>query len=811
MPNLVSTILSSLVFALVPMVSQAIGLGNIMLHSHLNEPLDADIAIIDTKGIEPSDVIVTVADQKAYEEAGLQPIGWLTSIDFQIVKSEMGGRPVLKLKTKQAVKDPFVDLLIDVKWPGGQLQREFTLLLDPPKSVIPASRPIQKKQKISPVIGAPSAKIFKGECDPTIEQGMSRHVETTPGGIYGPICEESLWSIAKSLAHNTHSNVHQAVMAIAEKNPHAFRDGNINYMLSGAVLKLPDKSELESYSIDQSQYYIAMQGKTPYHEPRFTHPKPMAEVQKKTTIAQKSPTVKPERALKLVAPVQSLEPAVKVTADAPKTQNQVVLADRLTLIEEAIDTLKRTNEDMTRKNQSLQDQNHSLEKLLSMKEDEIKKLVDMVKQPQPNASLTATSTVPPIPTPTVASTPVEQFAVAISDVPAKPTHPDLAQPNISQMLAGKPITTTHPAPSNIPNVGTSSQPVVPNLAESEMKPNTIKVDNIAPHSQPQSKAISADETGTSTQEKAETNSDEKSGSSLLLFILLGFGVIALCVAWLRRHHIGDYFETLKERLSMFHVKQEFAPANAIEPLEMANYGLQFDLDKALDAIAAQEKKFKKPSQSGVKLIKDVDSANQFDAKFADAEECISYERFGQAEKILKEILQQKPDEWLAVYKLLDLYVLTEKYADFIKLHEGLPADLQDISPRIWSKIETLRQTVTNEAVRFKSTKEPLAKSKPIAQEEKEVVDLKKEYPLALEQDGTEDSINIEALPTVEVEELSKDTTSNTHDIQKAQIALAKAYIDMGEYNDAKEILNELKKEAFGEQLKQIEELLHSIS
>lgn len=782
------------------MVSQAIGLGNIMLHSHLNEPLDADIAIVDTKGIEPGDVIVTVADQKAYEEAGLQPIGWLSSIRFQIVKGEVGGRPVLKLKTKEVVKDPFVDLLIDVKWPGGQLLREYTLLLDPPKSVIPASRPIQKKQKKSLSVGAQSAKISNGEyCEPTILQGASRQVEATPGGIYGPICEESLWSIAKSLAHNTHSNVHQAVMAIAEKNPHAFRDGNIHYMLSGAVLKLPDKAELERYSIDQSQYYIAMQGQTPYHEPRFTHTKPTTQIQNSVTIAQKSPS-KPQRALKLVAPVQSLETAVKVNTDAPKSQNQVVLAERLTLIEEAIDTLKRTNEDMTRKNQSLQDQNHSLEKLLSMKEDEIKKLVDMVKQPQPDGIQAVTSTVPPIPTPeptTVANTPVQQFAVAISDVPAKPTHSDLTQPNISQMLTAKPI-------ENVPNVATSSQPVVPNLAETEMKPNTIKVDNIAPHSQPKNKAISADET--------EIKTPEKSGSFLFPFLLLGFGVIILGIAWLRRHVIGDLLETFRERFKIFHVKQEFATANVIEPLEMANYGLQFDLERALDAIAAQEKKFKKTSQSAVKMIKDVDDSNKFDAKFADVEECISYERFGQAEKILKEILQQKADEWLAVYKLLDLYVFTEKYADFINVYEGLPADFKEISPRIWSKIESLRQKVTNESVRFQSPKVDTPPTvEPKSQEIKDYIDLNKDYPLALEKAEADDNINIDALPAAEVEELPKDPSSNTHDIQKAQIALAKAYIDMGEYNDAKEILNELKKEAFGEQLKLIEDLLQSIS
>lgn len=770
MPNLVSTILSSLVFALVPMVSQAIGLGNVMLHSHLNEPLDADIAITDIKGIEPSDVIVTVADQKAYEEAGLQPIGWLNSIRFQVTKSEIDGRPVLRLKTKEVVKDPFVDLLIDVKWPGGQLFREFTLLLDPPKSVIPASASIQRNQNISTVIGAQSAKI---------SNSTSRQIEAFPGGVYGPTCDENLWNIAKSLARNSNTNVQHAVMAIAEKNPHAFRGGNINFLLSGVVLKMPDQAELDRYSLQQAQNYIATKGQPSYS-------KPTAHVEKSETIAQNSPTVNPQRALKLVAPVQSLETALKVNADAPKTQNQAVLADRLTLIEEAIDTLKRANEDMTKKNQSLQDQNQSLEKLLSMKEDEIKKLVEMVKKTE----TTQTSS--------NVQQNVTQFAVATSDVPPKPSHPDLADPNISQMVAAKPI---KPAT------------VEPNLAETQMKPNAIKVDNIAPHSQPQNKVLSADDTGTKSVPEKTVVSDDSSklSSSLFGFLLFALSAIILGIAWLRRHIILDFVASMKERLPILHAKQAFTTSNA-GSLEMANYGLQFDLEKALDAITTQEKKFKKGPQSGIRLIRDAENERQFYAKYADVEECISYERFGQAEKILNQILQQQPDEWLAVYKLLDLYVLTEKYNQFMKLYEGLPSDLKEMAPGVWSKIEILHQKVTNEAVQFQSrTAEPDSRDISEKQETHEYTDLKTDYPLTLAPDETDNNISIEALPTAEVEELPNTSTSNPQDIQKAQIALAKAYIDMGEYNDAKVILNELKKEAFGEQLKQIEDLLQSIS
>ncbi len=777
-PNLATTLLSSLVFALLPMVSHAIGLGNIVLHSHLNEPLDAEIGITDLKGVDPGDVIATVADQQAYEAAGLQPIGWLTSIRFQVIKGEIAGRPTLKLKTKEVVKDPFVDLLIEVKWPNGTLLREYTLLLDPPKSIIPATRTIKKKHLAQPQTSC------RTEIMPS---NVSRQLSTTPGGLYGPIDDESLWSIAKSLANNTHSNVHQAVMAIAQKNPHAFRDGNINYMLSGAVLKLPDKAELEQYSLEQSQYYIAMQGPTPSHAVQPTKPS----------------VSKPQKALKLVTPIQALESATKVNRSEPiKSETQVVFAERLNLIEEAIDTLKRSNEDMTKKNQSLQDHNQSLEKLLSMKEEEIKKLVALVKEP--NATQISENT------------PQEQFAIAVSDVPAKPPENSLTPPGIANMEPAKPLVMQTPI--------SEKPPIETAVVQTPVEPKTLKVDRTDPEYSATPRAISADEQTPKQPAKAPVTveANDTYGFSMLWIFIIALVAVGLLFAWLRRQTLQAFIQSRLKPL----LTQSFAqPVLATEqPLQSVDqYGLEFNLDKALDAIATQEKKFKKTGTLNLKSTQESDNREkQFEVMYEDAQECISYERFGQAEKILKEILSRKVDEWQAALKLLELYVLTEKYAEFEALYTSLPSDLRDISPRIWSKIESLHQRVDNEkAIHFQenppsaqaeSNVSPTVIQTPDVQT-KEFLDLGKSYKLALEgehaatvdeasTDTNNDTIHIESLPVALTE---------TSPVIKAQIALAKAYIDMGEYAEAKTILLQLKKDAVGEQAAVIETLLESLS
>ena len=48
------------------------------------------------------------------------------------VQRRADGSAVLRLTSTQPVNEPFVDLVIDASWASGNLQRNYTLLLDPP-------------------------------------------------------------------------------------------------------------------------------------------------------------------------------------------------------------------------------------------------------------------------------------------------------------------------------------------------------------------------------------------------------------------------------------------------------------------------------------------------------------------------------------------------------------------------------------------------------------------------------------------------------------------------------------------------------
>lgn len=67
-----------------------------------------------------------------------------------------------------------------------------------------------------------------------------------PGATYGPIRrKETLWAIAKRLRPDESVSINQMMLALYRLNPEAFQ-GNINRMKAGYVLRLPDEAELKA-------------------------------------------------------------------------------------------------------------------------------------------------------------------------------------------------------------------------------------------------------------------------------------------------------------------------------------------------------------------------------------------------------------------------------------------------------------------------------------------------------------------------------------------------------------------------------------
>ncbi|MGA3796185.1 type IV pilus assembly protein FimV [Pseudomonas fluorescens] len=159
----------------------ALGLGEITLHSALNQPLRADIALVDAAGLEENQLSVSLATADEFSRAGVDRAFFLSDLKFTPVLR--GNRSVIQVTSGKPVSEPFLNFLVQLNQPNGRLLREYTVLIDPPGSsgVVPAAdeafsrSPASAFPRVQPVVApSPVTKTMPepdvAVVDPAVEQ-----------------------------------------------------------------------------------------------------------------------------------------------------------------------------------------------------------------------------------------------------------------------------------------------------------------------------------------------------------------------------------------------------------------------------------------------------------------------------------------------------------------------------------------------------------------------------------------------------------------------------------------------------------------
>ncbi|MEZ6932115.1 FimV/HubP family polar landmark protein [Aeromonas sp. S16(2024)] len=106
----------------------------------------------------------------------------------------------------------------------------FVELKGPDGAAPPVVQP--QAQPVAPAQPAPRAQ-------PTVRQAPS-----AAAGSYGPVrSTDTLWSLASKHRPSNRVTVYQTMVAIYDKNPKSFADGNINHILVGSRILLPSAAE----------------------------------------------------------------------------------------------------------------------------------------------------------------------------------------------------------------------------------------------------------------------------------------------------------------------------------------------------------------------------------------------------------------------------------------------------------------------------------------------------------------------------------------------------------------------------------------
>ena len=349
----------------------ALGLGEIELKSALNQPLDAEVELLAATPEELQELKVEVGSPQAFASAGIERTLFLNKLQFD-VKTNADGRPVVKITSRDAVREPFLDFLLEVSWSKGRLLREYTVLVDPPVTM-PAP---------APRAHTPSAR-SAARSAPLAPAGRVTHtaqlppVSTVPGE-YRTQRNDTLWQVAQQLRPDTDVSIEQAMLGLLRTNPDAFYNNNINQLKAGYILRVPDREEMTRIS----QAEAAREARRQY-----------AEWREARNLVASAESVDPARAaapqtqgavessLHLVAP--ELSEAGAQGGSAEDGAGLEALQHDLMIANEALEVQRRQGEEMSSRLAVLEEQIENMQRLIQLKDDELARLQAQVGEELP--------------------------------------------------------------------------------------------------------------------------------------------------------------------------------------------------------------------------------------------------------------------------------------------------------------------------------------------------------------------------------------------------------------------------------------------
>ena len=130
----------ALALALASGAACALGLGQIEVKSRAGQPLLAQIPVISSGPEELAQLRAGLASPETFRRIGLDaPQGIVTDLRFTLAL-DPAGQPVIRVTSTQPVNQPLLTFLIEVDWGQGRLTREYSALIDTPRT---ASAPLQ--------------------------------------------------------------------------------------------------------------------------------------------------------------------------------------------------------------------------------------------------------------------------------------------------------------------------------------------------------------------------------------------------------------------------------------------------------------------------------------------------------------------------------------------------------------------------------------------------------------------------------------------------------------------------------------------
>ncbi|MBS1209612.1 MAG: hypothetical protein H6R19_2010 [Proteobacteria bacterium] len=669
-PMLRSTLVAAMMLAFCGSASAA-GLGRINVLSSLGQPLRAEVELM-ASAEELDNMVVRMASPEAYKRANVEFLNALSGVKMSVERRGTT-EAVVRITSDKPFSEPFVDLLIDLNWAGGRLQREFTFLLDPaemsgPKPVAavvpPVSRTPESKPFSRPVVeGAPVAS-SRAESAPSAAP-VVRERSPKPqssGEDYAVKRGDNLSKIANEVSSGEVTQ-EQMIAALYRANSEAFIGGNINRLRAGRILKVPQAGEVVQIPKAEARRIILKASNFEQYRQTVASSAVAAPARETSTGQAASGKIAPKVEEKL-APSQQTKDKVKVTAaETGKPGAAAATTDAATKAR-----LQTLQDDIASREKALKEANSRVSDL-EKNVKELQKLIELKNQGLADAQKQASAA-------QAAAKAAESRADKAEKIKAEKLKADQDKKLLAEQSASAIAEVSAPTPAPVAEV---SAPVV----EQSSAAPVIEAPS-APAVVEQSVAVPT--VSASPVAAAPVPVEEEGGLFRNLGVVLGLGVVAA----------GIGYVVLKQRR-----KQAAAGSGNTQLTESSTtspnsvFGSAGGQTVDTGGTSLLHTDF---SQSGMSAI----DADEGVDPVAEADVYMAYGRDAQAEEILLDALKNDPSRTAVYVKLLEIYAQRRSLKQF----ENIATDLYTQSGGVgddWSKAAALGAKLDPNNPLYKST------------------------------------------------------------------------------------------------------------
>ncbi|MES9825751.1 MAG: FimV/HubP family polar landmark protein [Candidatus Thiodiazotropha endolucinida] len=637
--------------ALSPVGALALGLGEINPQSALNQAFKADIDLLSVSQEELQDVRVSLASREAFEKAGMERPYLLTGLKFAPMLTP-AGKPVISISSADAIREPFLNFLIEVNWPKGRLVREYTVLLDPPVTLKRAPQPVTSPTTTM----TPTTQVSRSR------PAMVTSSTSSEGGAreYGPVQpNDNLWNIAKGMQRSDES-VEQVMMALQRHNPSAFINNNVNNLKVGKILRLLEDSGVTSISKQEARNEFLAQ--TRAWQAGRTDDARRPVVSKKPVETE----TKEEDRLRLI----SAKPG---EGEAAEREGMAESESEINRLQDEIMLVRESNEGVVQENNALRDRVLELEKqindiqrLLTLKSDQLAEIQSAQD---------------------IAAEKMEEME-AVEAAPAEVPEPEM-EPEVAEDVAAT-------EPEMEPTTVEAEEPVVPvppgtvieevdiearidealqqEAPVAETTPPAVEPEPApAPTPAPTAQPEPAKPPVSVLPPKKVSYFDGIKENSTLLGIVGGVAVLLIGLLWM----------IMRRRKE---AEAEFAESILVSP-DSGVVTTGKEDSSSLTAPTDETSFMSDFSPSDIDALQD--ETGEVDP-LSEADVYIAYGRYQQAEELIKQAIEKNPEREELKHKLAEIYFSAKKHQDFNSLAQELhDAGLEDKEPETWSKIAAM--------------------------------------------------------------------------------------------------------------------------